>query len=481
MTEAVGAEPPHLGRKLPFGTKLAYGFGAAAYGIKDGGFAYFLLLFYGTVIGLEPGLVGLAILIALCVDAISDPLVGYWSDNLRSRWGRRHPFMYGAALPIALVYFLLWNPPEWSDGALFAYLLGLAVLIRTLITFYEIPSAALMPELTANYEDRTSIQAFRFFFGWTFGNLLSVIMWGFLLVPTAEYSQGILNRDGYATYGIIASLLIFVAIMVSSLGTHSHIKHLRHPPERRSRTPREIFGEIGQTLRTRSFAALFLTTIFGQTASGFQASLAFLMMTFFWGFSQIQIFIGTSLVFVSAVIGLLLAPRAVSRFGKKRAVISIGIIAFTLAPFMVALRLLGVLPENGDPLLFPIVVAVNTLDVGLIIAFQAIVVSMIADLVEESELRTGRRSEGVFFASITFTRKASQGIGAALTGVALSLIAFPQGEAASSATPATLWTLGAIYVTVLWLLWSAMLYSISRYKIDKTQHEDNLRRLAEAG
>lgn len=463
------------------GTKLAYGFGAAAYGIKDNGFAYFLLLFYGTVVGLEPGLVGLTILIALCVDAISDPIVGYWSDNLRSKWGRRHPFMYGAALPIALVYFLLWNPPEWSDGALFAYLLALAVLIRTLITFYEIPSAALMPELTANYEDRTSIQAYRFFFGWVVGNLLTLIMWGVLLVPTAEFPQGILNRDGYATYGIVASVLIFVAIMVSALGTHSYIKHLRRPPERQIRTPREVFGEIFQTLRTRSFAALFLTTLFGQAAGGFQASLAFIMMSFFWGFTQQQIFIGVSLVFVSAVIGLLLAPRAVKRLGKRKAVIAIGVVAFSLVPIMIALRLLGLMPENGDPLLFPIVIAVNTIDVGLVIAFQAIVVSMIADLVEESELRTGRRSEGVFFAAITFTRKTSQGLGAAMTGVVLSLIGFPQGEAASSASPETLWTLGATFAGGLWLLWSAMLYSISRYRIDKAQHEDNLRKLAAQG
>ena len=72
-------------------------------------------MFYGTVVGLEPGLVDLAILIALVVDAISDPLVGYWSDNFRSRWGRRHPFMYAAALPVALSYFLLWNPPDWGQ------------------------------------------------------------------------------------------------------------------------------------------------------------------------------------------------------------------------------------------------------------------------------------------------------------------------------------------------------------------------------
>ena len=138
------ASPP----KLALGAQLAYGFGAVAYGIKDNGFQYFLLLFYGTVIGLEPALAGAALLIALLFDALSDPIVGYWSDNTRSRWGRRHPFMYAAAIPVALCYSLLWQPPDWSNGALFAYLVVLAILIRTLITFYETPSSALMPELT---------------------------------------------------------------------------------------------------------------------------------------------------------------------------------------------------------------------------------------------------------------------------------------------------------------------------------------------
>ena len=106
-----------------------------AYGIKDNGFAYFLLLFYGSVVGLEPALAGTALLIALIFDAFSDPIVGYWSDNTHSRWGRRHPFMYAAAIPVALCYSLLWQPPDWDDGALFLYLVILAVLIRTLITF----------------------------------------------------------------------------------------------------------------------------------------------------------------------------------------------------------------------------------------------------------------------------------------------------------------------------------------------------------
>ena len=161
---------------LPPRVKFAYGIGSIAYGVKEQGFAYFLLMFYGTVVGLEPALAGTALLIALLTDAISDPIVGYWSDNIHTRWGRRHPFMYASAIPVSLCYFLIWQPPDWSEQALFFYLLALAILIRTLITFFETPSSALMPELTSDYDERTAIQAWRHFFGWFGGASLTILM-----------------------------------------------------------------------------------------------------------------------------------------------------------------------------------------------------------------------------------------------------------------------------------------------------------------
>ena len=202
------------------------------------------------------------------------------------------------------------------------------------------------------------------------------------------------------------------------------------------------------------------------------------MLPFFWGFSSPQIFLWTVLVFISAFIGLILSPLLVKRFGKKKAVIGLGVVAFLIAPMPVFLRLFDLLPANGDPMLFPIIAALNTLDLGMIIAFQAIIYSMIADLVENSEIRTGRRSEGVFYAAVTFTRKSSQGFGAAIAGIGLSLIAFPQGQAAATASDEKIWQLGAIYAPTLWLLWTAMLIAISYYKLDKQGHEANLKTLA---
>lgn len=476
MTSSQSAQAASESDKPGTALKLAHGFGATAFGIKNNGFDYFLLLFYGTVIGLEPGLVGLALMIALVFDALSDPLVGYWSDNLKSRWGRRHPLMYGAALPVALTYFLLWNPPELGQAGLFFYLTGLAILIRTFITFYETPSSALIPEITSNYEERTSLQSYRLFFGWAGGNLMSVLMFGVLLTGPL----GMRDPEAFKTYGIIGSVMMFVAIMVSALGTHSRIPHLHRPKATAERFGvRRIFREMVETLSEKSFIALFFATILSAIATGLAAALAFLMLNYFWEFSEFQIFIWTCAVFFSALLGALIAPWATRRFGKKKATITLGLLAFSIQPLPVLLRLVDIMPENGDPLLFPLVLGINVIDLALIIAMQAVSYSMIADLVEANQIKTGRRSEGVYYAATTFTRKTTQGLGVLAAGVILSVIAFPEGAAPGTVPADTLWWLGALYAPSLLVLWLGTLYFISRYKIDKAEHEENLRRLAQ--
>ena len=128
-------------------------------GAKSNGFNYLLLFFYSQVIGLRPDLVSLGILIALMFDAVSDPMVGYISDNFRSRWGRRHPFMTAAGLPVSIAYYFLWSPPQLGETGLFLYFVCMAILIRTLITLYEIPAAALVAELTDDYDQRTEMMS----------------------------------------------------------------------------------------------------------------------------------------------------------------------------------------------------------------------------------------------------------------------------------------------------------------------------------
>ncbi len=470
-------QPP----RLSFWMKSAYGFGSVAYGVKNNGFDYFLLLFYSQVIGLDARLVGIAITTALVFDALSDPIVGYWSDNLRSRWGRRHPFMYVSMVPAALSYFLLWNPPlEWSETELFWYLLVLAVFIRTFITLYETPSSALAPELTDDYFERSSLLSFRYYFGWTGGNAMTVMMFFFIFpaLATAAIPDGRFNRESYEILGITGSALIFVSILVSALGTHSRIPHLKPPPAARRMTLGTIFREIFETLANRSFVALFIGALLGAIATGLAAALSFYFYTYFWEFSSRDTGIITMGVFGAAVIGFLLAPIVTRKMGKKRGAMITGLVAFIGAPLPIFLRLIGVLPENGSPFVFWFVFITGVLDVGLIICFQILYSSMTADLVEQAELKTGRRSEGIFFSTVTFIRKSVQGLGLMVASFVLYLADFPAGATADQVSDETVWLLGAYYVPAILALWLSMMAVISMYQLNQDEHEENLRQLA---
>ncbi len=466
--------------KPSLGTKLAYGVGSVAFGVKNNGFDYFLLIFYSQVLGADASLVGTALLIGLLFDAFSDPIIGYLSDNTRSRWGRRHPYMYGAAIPIAFAYYFLWNPPADVRGNdLFLYLLTLVIGIRFLITLYEVPSSALVAEITDDYDERTSMLSFRYFFGWSGGTLMATLALAVFLVPTPDIPNGMFNIEGFGQFGLTAACVIFSAIMISSLGTHSQIPNLREPPPQRKMTLKVVFSELFETLANRSLLSLFAAALFGAIATGVAAGLNYYINSYYWEFSNQQISIISLSVVISAVLGLVISPIVSRKIGKKQGAIRVGMIAFTVAPLSVFLRLFDLMPANGDPTLFPIVLTLTVLDVALIITFQTLMASMIADVVEESELKTKRRSEGVFFAAITFSRKFVQGFGVVSATLILGIAQFPKGKLPGEVDPDTIYTLGMLYAPTLFIVWMIMIGCLKFYKIDRQGHEANLRALRE--
>jgi GPH family glycoside/pentoside/hexuronide:cation symporter len=456
-------------------TKLFYGFGSVAYGVKDNGFAFLLLLYYNQVLGLPEAWVGLALMIAL----FSDPLVGYVSDNLHSRWGRRHPFMYLSALPVAASYFLLWRPPaHLSPEALFVYLVVVAILVRTLITFYEIPSSSLVAELTGHYDQRTSLLGYRFFFGWCGGLTMAALAYGVFLQPDAEYPVGVLNPAGYRRYGLAASAIMATAILVSALGTHRHIPHLKQPPPRRPFGIARTARELRATLANRAFLALFCAGIFFALATGLTAALGIYFNTYFWELTSSQISALVLANFLSAAVAFALAPVLSRRFGKKRAAILVALGAILLGPAPITLRLAGAFPPNGSPALLPTLALVNTSVVALFITASILVASMLADVVEDSELTTGRRSEGLLFAASSFVQKCVSGIGIFTSTLLLRAIAFPRGAQPGEVDPEVVRALGLAYAPLLVLLFLVALGFLAAYPITRAAHEANLERLA---
>ena len=464
-------------RRVDLSTKIYYGFGAVANGAKSNGFNYLLLFYYSQVIGLRADLVSVGILIALVFDAISDPLVGHISDNFHSRWGRRHPFMYASGIPVAIAYYFLWSPPAWDENALFLYFVCIAVFIRTLITFYEIPATALVAELTDDYDQRTEMMSFRYFFAWWGGLTMAVLNY---LVFLPEEKGGLEYVEGWSNYGLTASIVIFLSILVSSVGTHKHIPNLRKPPPKTPFNLKKTTSELRETLSNRSFFALFFSALLTAVAAGVSTSLSIYFSRHFWELTSTEIGYMNLPYFFSAFLALFLAPWVSRIMGKKIGGITIMALAFGMAPMPFILRLLGWFPENGTDTLFWTLVVFNTVEVTLIIMSSSLIAAMIADIVEDSEIKTGRRSEGIFFAANSFAQKAVNGLGVVVAGQILAYIQFPTQSKPGEVPQETLFDLAYIYIPVILFFYLAALSVLTLYKINRADHDENLRRLSVA-
>ena len=251
-------------RELTARTKLAFGVGQVAESIQLNTFDFFLFFYYVQVLHLNPVLAGTATLLALVVDAITDPAVGLLSDNCRSRLGRRHPFMYASAIPFGLMFYLLFSPPAGiADSALFAWLAAFAIATRVSLTFFIVPYFAVGAELTENYRDRTSLVAYRTMFSFASAIALSAVSFSVFFRANAEYAQGQLNPDAYPLFGITFAAVVVCAILASAAGTHRQIPFL-HGVSRDKGNPVRFAGlvrELTDLAKNRSFLAIFLMSI----------------------------------------------------------------------------------------------------------------------------------------------------------------------------------------------------------------------------
>ena len=211
-------------RLVPFSSKLAFGVGQFAEGLKNTAFSLFVLFYYNQVLELPGTLAGLALMIALFFDAVTDPLAGSLSDNWRSRLGRRHPFMYASAVPLALAFTgLLWPPGDaesLGEWGLFAWLTAFAILTRGAMTLYHVPHLALGAEMTENYNERNRIVAFRQFFSALGVAAVQIIGFGYFF---HEDRGGRTAIENYAPFAITLAVLMVLTIWYSARGTQKEV------------------------------------------------------------------------------------------------------------------------------------------------------------------------------------------------------------------------------------------------------------------
>ncbi|MBC7237840.1 MAG: MFS transporter, partial [Chloroflexi bacterium] len=150
---------------LPRSTKLLYGVGDLGFSTCNSVLGILFAIFLTDVVGLEPGLAALAVFVGRSWDYLNDPLIGYLSDRTRTRWGRRRPFLLFGFIPFGLAFTALWfRPPIGSQLGLAIYYAVLYVLYDACATFVYMPYYALTPELTPDYDERTTLTSYRMAF-----------------------------------------------------------------------------------------------------------------------------------------------------------------------------------------------------------------------------------------------------------------------------------------------------------------------------
>ena len=475
MTAPRPLTPP--ARRVSRPITIAYATGAVAYGIKDAGFGTFLLLFYNQVVGVAPGTVGLIIMAALVLDAFIDPAVGALSDRTRGRWGRRHPWMYASALPIAIGWLLLWNPPTTSPALTGLWLFVTAVAVRSAVSCYEVPSQALTPELTADYDERTRITAWRYLLGWIGGLAMLLLAYRVFLAPAPGYPNGLLRGAGYRDMALTAAILMVAAILISTLGTHREIDRLPRPVIEKL-TIAGHFRELGQTMKNRAFVVLILAGLCAYTDQGISYAMANYLYSYVWQLGGWSLGLVPFALLAGAVAAFLVTPVIGRRTSKPGAAIAVTLIGALLQTLPLILRLAGGFVAPGAPDFLP----VYFLFVGGSTAFNVcgfiLGASMMADVVEESEARTGRRAEGVFFAGSFFVQKCTSGIGIFLAGVILSLADFPAKAMPGTVPAATIDRLMLIFVVIYLALAVLAALFFARFPFGRAEHEARLARMA---
>ena len=456
---------------IGWGSKLTYASGTLAFSVKDLAFSTFVLIYYTGVVGISGTTAGLVIAISLAWDAISDPIVGSISDNLRTRWGRRHPLMAISGVPLGISLWCLFNvPADLSDAGVFWWMLVTCLALRTFQTLYTVPYLALGAELSPDYNERSSITGIRTLFGWLSGILLAAFAWGYLFAGVDDV-DGRLVRENYERFGLWGGILI---IGFTSYCTWASAKHIPDLPKGdATRVPLSLvtlFNDIEIALRNRNFLNLFLVLLTLGVATGLNGALGTHLNTYYWELStdQLQLSAAFALVPILAMLGCM--PGLNRRF-EKQTVLKFCILGLSVNTlWLVPGRLLGLLPGNGTDTLFALFLLQAAIAVALIIWLQTVGSSIIADIADEQELVTNARQEGVFFAAQGFSIKFVTGVGLLLGGATIDLVGIPANAAPGSLDADVLVKLGLVMGPVHALLLLMPYFFARRIRTSKREH-----------
>ena len=384
--------------RLSFWMKLLYGSGD--WGISSVGMmrSIFYAIYLTDVVGIEPRLASFGALVGIVWDAINDPLIGILSDRLHTRWGRRRPFLLWFAIPFGLSFIILWSAPAWENQtALLIYVTLSFMLADTLQTLISVPFLSLTPELTPNYDERTTLTSFRSFFQLL--GALSVVIAAPAIVDMVLASGGT-QQQGFVLVGAIFGSIGAIPLLL--LGVF--VRETSTPEQQKSMPLRKTLSAAWENIPFRFAVGIHMLN----WSAVDMVAVTFPYFLLYWVaqgdlLASIRIF-GFELAYESAFFGILMSVCILfvpfwlwlSKIRNKREAYMLGMTLWV----SVALMIYTIRPGQTGYLLLIAALA----GIGVSAAY-VLPDSMFADVIEWDELRTGRRQEGIFYGIRTLIRK----------------------------------------------------------------------------
>lgn len=382
----------------------------------------FIFFYYTAVLGLSGSLVGAALAVSMCLDAAFDPLIGSWSDSVRSKFGRRLPVMLiGAPLTMVTMGLLFAPPAGLTPFLLFLWLTLTKMGVRGFASMFNIPYFALGGEMADGYVERARIVAYRLLGGIVATVVVTAI--AFSVFFTGE--SGLQKADAYPAFGWTVAAIVMVGALISCAGVWRYAAKLPQPTERAAPMMSRLPGELAEIFRNRSFRILFASMLIFTSAAGVNAALNNHTFVFVWKLRSETIQVISYALLIGITAGIPLTPPLLRRMEKKSVVLigfALVMVAWTVLP---SLRAFGLFTPTGADALPWLVSSTLIAGLGTGLIFIAYP-SMMADAAEEHEHIHGRRREGLYFAGLGFAGKAAAGVGTMVGGFAIDLMHFPR-------------------------------------------------------
>jgi len=424
---------------------VGYSVGECANSLLMNSLFGFAMLYYTEALGLSHALAGIAMGVAVFWDAVTDPVMGHITDNTRSRYGRRHPYILMGGVLVCIIYVFVWYVPglvQHHQAALFWYLVVVNLLQRTAITVYLIPYVALGFEICGDYNGRVTLQGIRSGLN-MLANLLGPALAWTLFFSDNSGLRATAVPQNYLNMGLSFAAVSLVSILFVTFITRKHIVDSTGLP-RSQNSVLDFFRDMRDILTDIYARHVFGFTVVVMIGITLVASLQMYLYEHFMRFDGLHKTIVHGGSMVCFGLGSLCSGLLTRRLDKKGAVYFAAVLNLCGSLSLAAVLLTGaVVPGQtlavaGVTLPWATIVFVvlhGTYWVGNVIMFPT-TLSMMADIAELNELKTGHNKDGAYAAVFSFAQKVAISVGLLISGLVLTMIGFQTGIGLNQA-PAT--------------------------------------------